>query len=140
MTADGPREFDFTSTIRLAVAGLAVFVVAVLGAAAWRQTQQLSWFEVAGAVVIAIGTVVCARFLWSRLVRRATLDDHRLRVVTAGGREQVIDRADIVVRGLARGGSPDALARLRHPGGELYLLQPPGADLVDLLLATGADR
>jgi hypothetical protein len=134
MAAEGTPEFDFTWTIRLAAAAFGILMVAWLGTATWLQPDQPRWLVLVGAVAIAIGMMVYARIWWTRLVRRATLDEHRLRVVTASGREHVIDRADIVVRGLGHGGSPDALARLHHPGGALYVLQPPGADLVDRLL------
>jgi hypothetical protein len=137
MTAEGTREFDFTWAVRFAAAGFGAAMVAWLGTAVWTQTDQPRWFVIAGAAAIAVGVVVYARIGWSRLVRRATLDGHRLRVVTASGQEHVIDCADVVVRGTGHMERP-SLVRLHHPGGELYVLQPGG--LVDGLLAAGAGR
>src|SRR4051812_26326382 len=134
MSANGVREFDFTRTVR--IVGILVPVVLVVGTAytVWTTTEQPQWIVPVGAVVIALGTAAWLWFPWTKLVRRATLDEHRLRGVTASGREHVIERADVEGRPIPfTTPGQDFAVRLVHPGGELYVLRPPGTELVDLL-------
>jgi hypothetical protein len=142
MAAEGTREFDFTWTVRLAAVAVGLVLATWLGTAVWTPTDLPRWLVLVGAVAIALGIAGYARIAWSRLVRRATLDEHRLRVVTASGREHAIERADIVVRGLGTAGQASSLARLHYPGGDLYLMQPPGVevDLAEELSHPVADR
>jgi hypothetical protein len=136
MSADGVREFDFSETVRFVGVLTPIGFAAWIGLGVWTATGQPRWFVLAGAAAIAVGAAVYAWMAWSRLVLRATVDEHRLRAVTASGREHVIERADIEVRGLpAMTYNSDAIASLHHPGGVLYVLtfRPAAAELVTLL-------
>lgn len=134
MPADGTREFDFTGTTRLIAVIAPVAFAAWIGTAAWTTSEQPRWFILDGAIAIAIGGAVYGWIAWTKLVRRATLDARQLRVVTASGREHVIELADLDVGGLgSRLAGHGDIVRLRHPGGELYVIRPPAAELVDLL-------
>jgi hypothetical protein len=89
---------------------------------------------VSGAVVIAIGAVVYGRRAWRRTIRRATLDDHDLHVVTTAGVEHVIPRADVVLSGSLSAANNNGFATVHHPGGTLYLPLPEaGRELAGLL-------
>jgi hypothetical protein len=134
MAAEGTREYDFTWTIRFVEVAFVVLLAAWVGTSLWTPTDLPRWLAVAGAVLIGIGITAYARRACRQVVRRATLDEHRLRVVTTTGDEHVIDLADLVVTGLANGGGADALARLDFPGGKLYLVQHPGSDLAERLV------
>jgi hypothetical protein len=74
--------------------------------------------------------------LWKQgaVVEHATLDDEFLRAPTVDGREHVVRIADIreVDSSLAKG--PEAV--VRHPGGNLHIPMPSGAELVHRLAAT----
>jgi hypothetical protein len=140
MTADNAREFDFTRTVQLTRAGLVIAFLAWLSTAIWVPTDQPRWLVVTGAAAIGLAALGYGRIVWARLVRRAVLDDRRLRVITASGREHLIERDDVVVRGLGILGDPTHIARLHHPGGELYVLRPAGAELADLLRGSWSGR
>jgi hypothetical protein len=136
MTTEGAREFDFSETVRFIGVLTPIGFAAWIGLGVWTSTDQPRWFALAGAAVIAVGAAFYAWRAWSRLVLRATVDEHRLRVVTASGREHVIERADIEVRGLrSMTYSSNVIARLHHPGGVLYVFvyRSDSAEFVNLL-------
>jgi hypothetical protein len=122
MTTDGVREFDFSETVRFIGVLTPIAFAAWIGFAVWTSVDQPRWFVLAGAAAIAIGAAVYAWMAWSRLVLRATVDERRLRVVTASGREHVVERADLEVSGFrSMNRTSTGIARLHHPGGVLYV-------------------
>jgi hypothetical protein len=139
MSAPDVREFDFSETVRFIGLLTPIAFAAWIGFAVWTSTDQPRWFVLGGAAAIAVGAAYYAWAAWSRLVVRATLDEHRLRVVTASGREHVVQRADIEVRGFRSTayGAADStsVTRLFHPGGVLYVaaFRSDAVEFVNLL-------
>jgi hypothetical protein len=139
MTTDGAREFDFSETVRFIGVLTPIAFAAWIGLAVWTSTDQPRWFVLGGAAAIAVGAAYYAWAAWSRLVVRATVDERRLRVVTASGREHVVERADLEVRGFRSMtyGSTEStgIARLFHPGGVLYVavFRSDAVEFVNLL-------